>query len=484
MKVCSLYGEGFYYIPGSDICLKLGGYARFQTYYGGGIQPGFGPWGGQAQVQQTRLFNSSNDLVYRTRAIATIDTRQQTEYGTVRTYWLLGFTAENNALTGLATNAPAGSPAPAVALYATRGFIQFAGFTVGKATSFFDFYSIAAISYSVQIIGSDTGDGGQVVAAYTADYGNGWSSTVSLEDPRKLHVVNTDVTNPFIVGNNPTADTGNIRAPDIVWNWRVDQAWGAAQVMFAAHDASGGYYAASPAAPAGSACVGLAGGGVLTGSANCGHPADKLGWAAGAGARFNVPASTSYFQVQGMYTEGASRYVSNTTPNAGSIAKFGPNVGGGDNTLGVGWWTDGVFSTLTGDVRLTTAWGINAGYDHAWTPTFRTSLYGAYGEWRHDDAAKLSICASMRVAAPGVLSRPSNCDPNFSVWSIGSRTQWNFTRLWYVGFETEYSRLNSAFKGDATFTAATGLPQPTARYRIEDKDWLRFTVRFHRDFYP
>ena len=28
VKICSLYGEGFYYIPGSQICLKIGGYVR------------------------------------------------------------------------------------------------------------------------------------------------------------------------------------------------------------------------------------------------------------------------------------------------------------------------------------------------------------------------------------------------------------------------------------------------------------------------
>ena len=28
VKICSLYGAGFYYIPGSDICLKIGGYVR------------------------------------------------------------------------------------------------------------------------------------------------------------------------------------------------------------------------------------------------------------------------------------------------------------------------------------------------------------------------------------------------------------------------------------------------------------------------
>jgi len=28
VKVCSLYGAGFFYIPGTDTCLKIGGYIR------------------------------------------------------------------------------------------------------------------------------------------------------------------------------------------------------------------------------------------------------------------------------------------------------------------------------------------------------------------------------------------------------------------------------------------------------------------------
>jgi Porin subfamily len=28
VEICSLYGDGFYYIPGTDTCLKLGGYLR------------------------------------------------------------------------------------------------------------------------------------------------------------------------------------------------------------------------------------------------------------------------------------------------------------------------------------------------------------------------------------------------------------------------------------------------------------------------
>src|SRR6266699_3026196 len=36
MKVCSLYGDGFYYIPGTDTCLKIGGFLRTEVDYNAG----------------------------------------------------------------------------------------------------------------------------------------------------------------------------------------------------------------------------------------------------------------------------------------------------------------------------------------------------------------------------------------------------------------------------------------------------------------
>ena len=88
VKVCSLYGAGFYYIPGTDICMKVGGYVRCR-------RPGTGyrtspaarstGTGGRA----TRI--DSQDLARRTRAVTTFDTRQQTAYGTLRTYLMMGY---------------------------------------------------------------------------------------------------------------------------------------------------------------------------------------------------------------------------------------------------------------------------------------------------------------------------------------------------------------------------------------------------------
>src|ERR1700742_1154788 len=31
VRICSLYGAGFFYIPGTDTCIKLGGYVRVDT---------------------------------------------------------------------------------------------------------------------------------------------------------------------------------------------------------------------------------------------------------------------------------------------------------------------------------------------------------------------------------------------------------------------------------------------------------------------
>ena len=31
VKICSLYGAGFYYIPGTDTCIKIGGFVRSEN---------------------------------------------------------------------------------------------------------------------------------------------------------------------------------------------------------------------------------------------------------------------------------------------------------------------------------------------------------------------------------------------------------------------------------------------------------------------
>src|SRR5258708_37964768 len=64
----------------------------------------------------------------------------------------------------------------------TRGFIQFAGFTVGRMRSFFDMYFQGTYAFAGQRFGGDTSPNGIVGAAYTWQFGGGLSASLSLED--------------------------------------------------------------------------------------------------------------------------------------------------------------------------------------------------------------------------------------------------------------------------------------------------------------
>src|SRR5437588_12036756 len=115
----------------------------------------------------------------------------------------------------------------------------------------------------------------------------------------------------------------------------------------------------------------------------------------------NITPTGSYSQFQFNYTKGAIRYLMVTQGGASSPAFF---KGG---TLGYGWMTDGIYSNLTGDVRLTTAYGVNAAYDHYWTKQFKSSLYGFWGRILYDDAANNAICTIQSTfATAGSLGGP------------------------------------------------------------------------------
>ena len=82
VRICSLYGAGFYYIPGTDTCIKLGGYLRVETVFNSNSVFN-GAYNGVAGAQN-RL---RNYFSARSREDLNIDTRTATEYGVVRTYW-------------------------------------------------------------------------------------------------------------------------------------------------------------------------------------------------------------------------------------------------------------------------------------------------------------------------------------------------------------------------------------------------------------
>src|SRR5215475_9005636 len=68
VRICSLYGAGFWYIPGTDTCIKIGGYLRVDTTFNGGIYDAPN-WSGDLG-QRNRLVDRINS---RSRLALTVD---------------------------------------------------------------------------------------------------------------------------------------------------------------------------------------------------------------------------------------------------------------------------------------------------------------------------------------------------------------------------------------------------------------------------
>jgi hypothetical protein len=468
VKVCSLYGAGFFYIPGTDTCIKIGGAVRVQAEYnagGGGIPVGFGQAAEAGQGSFTR--QGTNDINQRTRIYFSVDARQQTEYGTLRTYFRFGVqqTTPTDPVTG--------------ATFWDRAFIQFAGFTVGKTLSFFDGISFATFNYNNPRVMGDTGPNGITLWAYTAQFGNGISGTISAEDPtgRGKSVTNANLgswapgaltSDAGLAGQSATSN--GFGFPDVVGALRVDQAWGSAQLMAAMHDASGAYY-----------------GTTTTGAQQFGHPGNAYGWAVGGALAINLPTwgatsnvnsqpNVDQFQIQGAVAKGAAAY---TTNGIGPYQLYG-----GGQSVGLAWLSDGVFNSGS-SVELTQTWSVMGGYQHLWTPNWRTSVYGGYLNVDYDGTASTMVCAAGAGGnlATGIAFTSGTCNPDFHVWQAGTRTQWNPVSQLDIGVDVLYSKLQLADSG-ATVTLPASGARPAGTYTLSDQDVWSVMFRVQRNFWP
>ena len=236
------------------------------------------------------------------------------------------------------------------------------------------------------------------------------------------------------------------RVPDVVANLRVDQAWGFAGISGALHDVSGAYY-----------------GHAANNDIN-GHPADKYGWAVAAGAKFNIGQGgldTRGFNV--CYTQGAPGFCTNQGATRSTI----------NNSVGVGWITDGVFGTGT-DIELTRVWSALAFYEHIWNPQWRTCVGWRLRQrrlqrHRHQPDQCLAAggirsasaaSAGQLAPSPPVTPRIGNsCSPDFSFWETG------YAHPVEPGGAARYRPRTDVYAQQHRVQRRGGLCRPTARGR-------------------
>src|SRR6476660_9226034 len=313
VKICSLYGEGFYYIPGSDICLKIGGYVRAD--YGWNVT-------GARTVHYTGAPGAQDRSVSpystRHRAHFNFDSRTQTAYGTLRTYVAVHVDNENQ---------------NTVTVNPTRAFIQWAGFTFGHTKSFTDtpgtpgddtFKSLFQTQNQ-----SDSGANGTNQIAYTWELGNGMTLNVGADERRTRGIGNLS-NNVVTVGANPATAYGPYQHPTPWVNFAVNEAWGRFGVSAIFNKVNATYHTGT-AADTGNRP------GTATGTSGCGHPDDTWGWAVLSGIDIKAPwaGPGDHFGGYFNYGVGAAAY-------AGGASLSSPGLFGSGNVGALGVITDGV----------------------------------------------------------------------------------------------------------------------------------------------
>ncbi|MCA6110237.1 porin [Bradyrhizobium cenepequi] len=492
VKVCSLYGAGFWYIPGTDTCMKIGGYLRVDATFNGGVQ-GQPAWNGDiGQGNRYRDYFAA-----RSRMALSIDTRTQTEYGTVRTFGMGRFqfsTLGNNTFNPNSINGSL--PVAGSQLLDTPGggyvtlqylFIQFAGFTFGQsASAYASPWQGFPGNISDFLLGGQNTDTGVNNIQYTAQFGNGVSASIGLDDPTvwdRTAVYNLSL--PL----NATFNTGNayagVHAPDVVGNIRVDQAWGLFQISAAAHEVSGSYNTLNAlGAPAGA--VGLPGAAPTAASELSGHPDTSWGGAVQAALQIkNIPTGAGDdIKMDASYAKGATKYVIGTSSTSPSFAMFGSSSAfGAYQSIGFGATTDAVYLPVTaggdGSLHLTEAFGVRGAFNHNWDPYWSSSLYGSYTAVRYDGAATAFMCAN--YTTPGkAVSADYVCNPDFNLSQLGVATRWTPVKNLTFTAEFQWFHLDQKFEGSAVLGASA--PKPSARYEFKDQDTFELQLRAQRNF--
>lgn len=442
VRVCDWTGAGFFYIPGSDTCVKLGGVVRAEYAFieptrtfvpGNGGVPGFPA----SQILPGRA-RAASGLFARGRL--DVDTRTQTAYGTLRAYFRLqidrlegNYSSSGNG-DGFSVGGGNGASLD-------KGYIQFAGFTAGRVQSFFDFY---ADNYNFE--GIATSDESVNSFAYTATFGGGFSATIAVEDKNaRTDGIGNIGTGVFAV--NGAANYGGERIPDVVGALRVDQAWGAAQISAAYHEVN----------TLNNNLDGIGGGNYAQRTED--------GFAVQAGIQIKLPmlAAGDDLWLQGAYQEGAYLY----QDSAGTLNS-------GFNGLYVGGFQHvdhdavalGVPGSVTGAYTLHKGSGFSAlaAFHHYFTPQFHDVLFGSYEEIGYGSAVKnidwtrggIGDASEFRVGNDFIFTPVHGLD---------------------IGVEVIYARIDQTLAHDPGI-AATALPAGIAR----NPDAFEARLRMERDF--
>ncbi|KPF72651.1 hypothetical protein IP69_01840 [Bosea sp. AAP35] len=421
VRVCSAYGAGFFYIPGTETCLRIGGRVRAEYTVG------------------TRYGETQDAYGTRSRGRLNVDARTATAYGTLRTFFRYELTVSSGFYSGtiggnqgIIAPGTGRNTASATGSNLDLAFVQFGPITAGRAQSFFDFY---ANDFSFSTL--RTADSRLNLLAYTATFGSGFSATISLED-RNTGTGGRENGVVSAVGSTLLGQD----FPDVVASLRVDQGWGSAQLSGALTQRN------------------ISNTGILFNGSK-----DEMGFAIQGGVKLNLPmlAAGDTLFLQAAYADGALGYLG-----------WGGQFGSGRQTSSVGGaqLLVGDFGVnALGNTDSATGWSFVAALRHFWTPQLRSELFGSYSE------LKLGYTLAAQ-AVPGVVSRP--LDPKELI--VGANLIWSPVSGLDIGVEVLYTRTELKQAVLQANNAGVRLPLAAGGRLVKSDDAIAGRFRIQRDF--
>ena len=438
VRICSTYGEGFFYVPGTDSCLRVSGRLRVDVGYN---EP---------------LSRANDSIGVRVRGRVNFDHRTATAYGLLRTY--VRYEIDRNS--GFFFNGVNGTIATSPNL--AQGFIQFGGLTAGRVTSFFSNPDLPT-THMGTLRFDDAPDVDLI--AYTYSFGNGFSATISAEEAlsRRNNTFGATVLGDgFTVlpdgagGFSAPLVYGGNRTPDVVANVRYVGEWGSIQLSGAVHQVRDAVIAGATVP--------------LPGPFLPAFADTEYGFAIGLQGSFNLPffgAGDAIWYSLG-FADGAFAYI-----NGGQDAPaYGSTLSAGNLVLPV---ADAVVNGFTGDLKKTTAWSIAGGFTHNWSPFWNSSLFGSYARF---DAPGVATTVNFVPGTVGFGTVGGLVD--FNEIRVGANTFWTPIPGFQIGVETIYTRIDPRDRVLVPVTDITGAGVAFASSSGEDI-W-EGRLRIQRDF--
>jgi len=184
VRVCDTYGPGFYYIAGTETCLRVGGYIRYDI--------GVGKFGLEDVLDKRDFADgilNTNDTYYkRARAALQLDARSETELGTLRGYMQINFNWDTMTTPAL-LDIDGDGELEEVGDFTTTGtgtdieqaYIELGGFRVGKTDSLF----VSITNFAGGVVQDDLIDyepDRTHQISYTYNGSNGFTAAIALEE--------------------------------------------------------------------------------------------------------------------------------------------------------------------------------------------------------------------------------------------------------------------------------------------------------------